>query len=86
MSFISENVMKKLFEGFDSIKERKFLYLNDGMGGGILDYSEVRRVICIFLLRIRPFHCFGQCIQRYKGIETRCGGDVFMTEHLLDIG
>lgn len=34
MSFISENVMKKLFEGFDSIKERKFLYLNDGMGGG----------------------------------------------------
>ena len=47
---------------------------------------EVRRVICIFLLRIRPFHCFGQCIQRYKGIETRCGGDVFMTEHLLDIG
>lgn len=33
MSFISENVMKKLFEGFDSIKERKFLYLNDGMGG-----------------------------------------------------
>ena len=35
MSFISENVMKKLFEGFDSIKERKFLYLNDGMGGGV---------------------------------------------------
>ncbi|WP_207643474.1 hypothetical protein, partial [Enterocloster clostridioformis] len=24
MSFISENVMKKLFEGFDSIKERSF--------------------------------------------------------------
>lgn len=44
MSFISENVMKKLFEGFDSIKERKFLYLNDGMGGGILDYSPFANV------------------------------------------
>lgn len=39
MSFISENVMKKLFEGFDSIKERKFLYLNDGMEGGGGDFG-----------------------------------------------
>ena len=45
MSFISENVMKKLFEGFDSIKERKFLYLNDGMeGDSILGYPPFANV------------------------------------------